>query len=116
MPRVGGARAQALEFFDTPQLRQEPPSRAWGQVEVECIPAEGCDIEELEPTGHLVTGTPRQAAFDESMVEVRAHLVRAELVGRTAVELGSASDSGHIGLLGFQGQPLQLHITDHLST
>jgi hypothetical protein len=88
VPRIGGAGEQALEFFGTHQVRQEPPSRAWGQVEVECIPAEGCDIEELEPTGHLVTGTPGQAAFDESMVEGGANLVRAELVGRTAVELG----------------------------
>ena len=64
-PRVGGAREQALEFFDTHQVRQEPPSRAWGQVEVERIPAEGRDREKLEPTGYLVTGTPREVAFDQ---------------------------------------------------
>ena len=64
----GGAGAQALEFFDTPQVWQEPPSRAWGQVEAERLPAEGCDIEKLEPTGCLVTGTPREVAFDKSMV------------------------------------------------
>jgi hypothetical protein len=34
-------------------------------VEVEHIPAEGRDIEELESTSHLIAGTPGQAAFDE---------------------------------------------------
>jgi hypothetical protein len=67
MPRVGGARAQALECFDTHQLRQEPPSRTWGPVEVERIPGEGRDGEKLAPTGSLVTGTPREVAFDQYM-------------------------------------------------
>jgi len=65
MPRVGGAREQALECFDTHQVRQEPPSCAWGYVEVERIPAEGRDREKLEPTGYLVPGTPREVAFDK---------------------------------------------------
>jgi hypothetical protein len=65
MPGGGGARAQALEFCDTHQVRQEPASRTWGQVEVERIPAQGRALEKLEPTGHLVTGTPRAVAFDQ---------------------------------------------------
>ena len=81
IPRVGGARAQALECFDTHQVRQEPPSRAWGHVEVERIPTEGRDREKLASTGDLVPGTPREVAFDQSMVQGGANLVRAELVG-----------------------------------
>jgi hypothetical protein len=46
-------------------VRQEPPSRAWGHVEVERIPAEGRDLEKLASTGYLVTGTPREVAFDK---------------------------------------------------
>ena len=61
----GGARDQALEFGDTHQVWQQPLSRAGGPVEVEPIPAEGRDREELEPTSHLVAGTPGQAACDE---------------------------------------------------
>jgi hypothetical protein len=81
MPRVGGVREQALEFFATHEVRQEPPSRAWGQVEMERIPTEGRDRKKLVPTGYLVTGTPRQVAFDMYMVQLRTDLVRAQLVG-----------------------------------
>jgi hypothetical protein len=70
MPRVGSARAQALECFDTHQLWQEPASRTGGQVAGERIPAEGRAIEKLEPTSNLVTGTPREVAFDQSVVQV----------------------------------------------
>jgi hypothetical protein len=78
------------------------------------IPAEGGEREELESTGHLVAGTPCQATCDESMVQVRAPLVRAEVAGRTAVELGQACDGGDRGCLGPGGEPLQLHVADHL--
>ena len=81
MPRVGGTREQALEFFNTHEVRQEPAARPWGQVEVEHIPAEGRDREELAPTGDLVTGTPREVACDQSMVQVGTDLLRAQLVG-----------------------------------
>jgi hypothetical protein len=44
IPGIGGAGEQALEFFDTHAVRQEPPSCAWGQVEVEHSPdARGMD-------------------------------------------------------------------------
>jgi hypothetical protein len=65
MPRVGGARAQALECVDTHQLWQELASRTGGHVEVERLPAEGRDREKREPTSNLVTGTPREVAFDQ---------------------------------------------------
>ena len=64
-PGVGGTGKKTLEFFSAHQMRQRQPARARGQVEVERIPAEGRDIQELASTGHLVAGTPRQAAFDE---------------------------------------------------
>lgn len=114
-PRVGGAREQALECFDTHQGGQEPPSRAWGQVEAERIPAEGCDIEKLEPPGCLVPGTPRAVAFDKSMVSVRTDLGRAQWVGCTALELGPSCDGGARGFLGPGGKALPLPVSGHLS-
>jgi hypothetical protein len=81
IPRVGGAREQALEVFDTHQLQQEPSSRTWGPVEVERIPAESRNIEKLEPTGDLGTGTPRAVVFDQSLVQVGTDLGRGQLVG-----------------------------------
>jgi hypothetical protein len=114
IPRGGGACEQALECFDTHQVRQEPPSRTWGQVEVECIPAEGRAVEKLQPPGCLVTGTPREVAFDQSMVEIRTDLVRTQLVGCTAIELGEAGDGSARGFLGLGSQPLQLHVLGHL--
>jgi hypothetical protein len=47
------------------------------------------------------------------MVEVRANLVRVELIGGTAVELGEAGHGSDIGFLSPGGQPLQLHVTKH---
>jgi hypothetical protein len=68
----------------------------------------------LSPRGYLVAGTPRQATFDEYMVQVRADLVRAELIGRTTVELGQACNGSDRGFLGPRGELLHLHVTDHL--
>jgi hypothetical protein len=48
------------------------------------------------------------------MVEVRANLVRAKVIGRTAVELGEACHGSDIGFLRPGGKPLQLHVMDHL--
>ena len=115
MPRVGGVRAQALACCDTQQVRQEPPSRAWGQVEAERIPAEGRDRENLAPTGDLVTGTPREVAFDTYMVHVRTNLVWAQLVGCTARERGQSCDGGDRGFLGPGCTPLQRPVSGHLS-
>jgi hypothetical protein len=75
-------------------------------VEVERLPSEGRDVEKLEPTGYLVTGTPREVAFDHYMVQVRTALVWAQVVGGTAIELGQSCDSGDIGLLGLGSKPL----------
>jgi hypothetical protein len=48
------------------------------------------------------------------MVEVRANLVRAEVIGRTAIELGEAGHGSDIGFLSLGSKPLQLHVVDHL--
>ena len=95
-------------------MRQEPPSRPWEQVEEEGLPAEGRDGEKLQPTGALVTGTPRAVAFDQSMVEIRPALVRAQVGGGTAIALGEACDGSEGGLLGLGNQPLHLHVLGHL--
>ena len=78
------------------------------------LPAEGRDGETLQPTGDLVTGTPREVAFDESMVERRPDLVRAQGVGCTAIERGQACDGSDGGFLGLGSKPLQRHIVGHL--
>jgi hypothetical protein len=81
---------------------------------VEYIPAEGRDGATLQPTGHLVTGTPREVAFDQYMVELRTARVRAQVVGGTARELGEAGDGSDGGVLGLGSQPLQRHVLGHL--
>ena len=78
MLRVGKETVQCLDAQDAGQLR--PPRARW-QVEMEGIPTEGLGGEELQATGHLGTGTPRQVPFDEPRVEVRADLLRAQLIG-----------------------------------
>jgi hypothetical protein len=75
-------------------------------VEVERLPTEGRDREKLEPTGDLVTGTPRAVAFDQYMVPVGTDLLRAQWVGGTARELGQACDGGARGFLGLGSKPL----------
>ena len=114
MPRVGGARAPALECCDTHQVRQEPPSRAWGHVEVERLPTEGRDREKRASTGDVVPGTPREVAFDQSMGQGGTHRVRAALGGGTARERGQPCDGGARGLLGLGSTPLHLHVSSHL--
>jgi hypothetical protein len=85
-------------------------------VETEDIPTQGLGIEELQSRSRLIAGTPRQAPLDEEVVQVGTNLLWTQAIRRALVELGQAGDSGHIGLLGFRGQPLQLHIADHLGT
>ena len=112
--RGRGAGAQALECFDTHQVGQEPPSRAGRQVQGAPIPAEGRHREARAATGHLGAGTPRQAACNEYMVEVRAPLIRPALSGGTAVALGEAGPGSDRSLLRPGGQPLQRHGVAHL--
>ena len=83
---------------------------------MEDIPPQRLGLEELEPCGRLVAGTPRQAPLDEEMGQVGTNLRWTQAIRRALVELGSASDSGHVGLLSFRSQPLPLHIADHLGT
>jgi hypothetical protein len=84
-------------------------------VEVERIPAEGRDREKLASTGALITGTPREVAFDKSMVQVCPDLVRAQVVRCTALALGQSCDGSDIGFLGPGSKPLQLQVSGHLS-
>jgi len=115
IPRVGGARAPALECCDTHPVRQEPPSRAGGHVEGARLPTAGRAIETLASTGDVVTGTPREVAFDQSMGQGGTHLGRAALVGCTAIDRGQPGDGGARGVLGRGSQPLQLHVSSHRS-
>jgi len=75
VPRIFGAREQALEFLDAQHLWELRPSRPWGEVEVEDIPTQGLGIEELEPRSRLIAGTPRQAPFGQEVVQVRPNLL-----------------------------------------
>jgi hypothetical protein len=84
-------------------------------VEAERLPAESRDLEALAPPGHLVTGTPRAMAFDESMVPGRPERVRAQWVGGTARARGPACDGGDRGVLGPGRKPWPLHVSGHRS-
>lgn len=112
---VRSAGAQTLEFFDTHQVRQEPPSRAWGHVAGARIPAEGRDREKLASTGSLGTGTPREVAFDKARGQGCPALGRAQVVRCTAIALGQSGDGGDRGLLARGSQPLQRHVSGHRS-
>jgi len=116
VPGILRMREQALEFLDAEDLGELRPPRPWWEVEVEDIPAQGLGREELQPRSRLIAGTPRQAPLDEEVVQGGTNLLCAQAIRRAVGELGSTSYSGHIGLLGFRGQPLQLHIADHLGT
>jgi hypothetical protein len=108
--RVGAETLQFLNAQDAGQLR---PPRARGQGEMEGIPTEGPGGEELQATGHLVTGTPRQVPFDEQMVEGRADLLRAQLVGGAPGERCESCDRRDRGVLGLGRQALQVPLVDH---
>jgi len=113
VPGVGRTAAQALACCDPHQVRQRESSRTWGAGEGTHIPAEGRARAARASTGHLVTGTPCQAAFDASMGQGRTPLVRAEGVGCSAVARGQACDGSDRGVLGPGGAPLQRHSADH---
>ena len=85
-------------------------------MEVERIPAEGRAIDNLEPTGDLVTGTPREGAFDKDMGQGGTDLVRAALVGCTARALGQPCDGSASGVRGLGRQPLPRPVAEHLRT
>ena len=109
-------REQTLEFLEAQNLWELRWPRPWWEVEVEDIPAQGLGREKQQPRRGLMAGTPCQAPLAEEVVQGGTHLLWTQAIRRALGELGSASDSGHVGLLGFRGQPLQLHIADHLGT
>lgn len=116
VPRILGVREQALEFLDAQDPWELRSPCAWWESEVEDIPAQSLGREELQPRSRLIAGTPCQASLDEEVVQVGTNLLWIQAIRRTLGELGSAGDSGHRGLLGFRGQPLQWHLVDHLGT
>jgi hypothetical protein len=83
---------------------------------VEDIPTSGLGIEELPSRSRLMAGTPRQAPLDEEVVQGGTKRLWTQAIRRALGELGSAGDSGPIGLLSFRGPPLQWHSADHLGT
>ena len=85
-----------------------------GAREGEHLPAEGREREKRASTGPLVAGTPGQAAVDEYRGEGRAQRVRAEVSGRTAIQLGEACPGSARGVLRPGGKPLPLPGVDHL--
>jgi hypothetical protein len=107
---------KALEFLDAQHLWELRPPRPWWEVEVEDIPPQGPGREELQPCGCLIAGTLRQAPLDQEMVQVRTNLLWMQAVWGALGELGQTGHSGDVSLLGLGGQPLQLHVADHLGT
>ena len=93
--------------------RRRRPVRG-GQGRGSTSPPRGVREKNVRSTGPLVAGTPGQAAVDESRGEGRAHRVRAELSGRTAIQLGEACPGSDRGCLRPGGKPLPLPGVDHL--
>ena len=116
MPRIPRMRKQALEFLDAQDPWELRPSRPGWEVEVEDIPPQGLRREELQPCGRLIAGTPRQAPLDQEVVQIRTNVLWTQAVWGTLVEFGSAGHSGGRGHLRLRGQPLQLHVVEHLGT
>ena len=109
-------REQTLEFLEAQNLWELRWPRPWWEVEVEDIPAQGLGREKQQPRRGLMAGTPCQAPLAEEVVQGGTHLLWTQAIRRALGELGSASDSGYVGLWGFRGQPLQWPIADHLGT
>ena len=107
---------QALECREAHDLWKLRPSRPWWEVEVEDIPTQGCCREDLQPCGRLMAGTPRPAPLDEEVVQIRTDLLWTQAVRGTLVALGQTGHRGDLGHLRLWGEPLQLHIMEHLGT
>ena len=114
-PRVGGARAPALECCDTHQVRQE--------AAVPCVGARGSGgasqprgvtEKNVRPQATWFQERPREVAFDQSMGQGGTHRVRAALGGGTARERGQPCDGGARGLLGLGSTPLHLHVSSRI--
>ncbi len=109
-------RAQTLECLEAQNLWELRWPRPWWEVAGEAIPAQGLGREKRQPRRGLMAGTPCQAPLAEEVVQGGTHLLWTQAIRRALGELGSASDSGHRGLVGFRGQPLPWPSTDPLGT
>jgi hypothetical protein len=116
VPRICGARAQALACLEAQPLGELRPSRPWGEGEGEDIPTQGLGREAREPRSRLMAGTPRQAPFGQEVGQVRPHLLWPSALRGARGALGHTSPSGDIGFWGLRGQPLPWHVADHLGT
>jgi hypothetical protein len=109
-------RAQALECRDAQDRWERRPPRPWGEVEGEDLPAQGLRREALQPCSRVMAGTPRQAPLDQEVVPGGPHLLWTEAVRGALGERRHAGDRSDRGLWGLGGQPLPLHVANHLGT
>jgi hypothetical protein len=111
-----GTQEEAREGRDAQALGALRQPRARREVQRQGLPAQGLGREKAEPTGSVVTGTPGAVAVDEHMGPVAAHLGGAQLVGGAMGERREACPSSDRGGLGLGGQPVKVHLGDHLGT
>ena len=64
----------------------------------------------------LAEGGTATILTTEGLAGLATEAAALSMMANAAQGAGQASDSGYIGLLGFGGQPLQLHVVDHLGT
>jgi hypothetical protein len=81
-------------------------------LQVEAGLTEELPIEEGDGRSAEITGSRRQAAFDEQMVHVGADLLRLQLIGRASVEGGETENRGHVALDRAWRELAELHLAD----
>ena len=116
VPRVLGARAQALECRDAQavgRLRQRRPRR---QVQRQRRPSERRGREKAPATGHLVPGTPGAVAVHQQRGPGAAQPCGVQWVGGAMGARRSARRSSDVGRLGLGGQPFEVPLGDPLGT
>ena len=70
-------------------------------------------VEERKSRRVNITGAPGQLAFVKQMQKIVLHLLFCEKIRRFLVICGQPRDRCKIQLLGFRGQPPELHVLDH---
>jgi hypothetical protein len=116
VPRLFGARAQALACLDAPPLGARRPSRPWGAVEGADIPTQGLGRAEREPRRRLRAGTPRPAPCGPEVGPGRPPLLWTSALRGARGALGHTRHRGDRGFWGLRGQPLPWPVADHLGT
>jgi hypothetical protein len=87
---------------------------ARGQIELECFPPEGFNIEKPQARGHDITATPSELPIYQEMMEVVTDFVGSQLVRGAPVEPSQVFDCPHVGLLGAGGKAMELELMHHL--